>query len=126
MARVRYGFHWFYLGDDLRLKIDHPVYETLAIRVLYTLGGYDSLRGDRDVRGYYLSVIPVKGAADGYRSGPSDGVKILLKDVKRRTDKSDALALSKGIGIMPLEVANVCSKLGAKYKWSDMVVRGGC
>jgi hypothetical protein len=107
-----------HVGDDIRVKIDHPVYDTIAVRVLYTLGGLDMVRGDDDVRGYYLSVIPLSGC---YPKA-SDGVKILLKDVKRRSDKSDADAVAKGTYLFPMVLADVCGKLGAKYSLSDIVI----
>lgn len=122
MARTRYGFHWFYLGDNLRLKIDHPDYDVLAINVLYTKGGNDPLNCDKDTRGYYLSVLPVDKNLRGCRS---DGAKILLNSVSRRSDKLDALAIAKGTGMMPMVVADVCNKLGATFDWSDLKAIGG-
>jgi len=122
MARMRYGFHWVYLGDNLRLKIDHPDYDVLAINVLYTKGGHDPLNMDDDVRGYYLSVLPVDKRLRGSRK---DGAKILLRPVSRRTDKADAVAVIRGTTLMPIVVADVCSKLGAKFNWSDLKAIGG-
>jgi hypothetical protein len=125
MAKARYGYHWFHLGDNLRLKIDHPDYDMIAINVLYTKGGSDPLNLDHDGRGYYLSVLPIRDYNGRCRGVRSAGAKILLKAVGRRSDKADAAAVAKGVGIMPMVVDDVCAKLGAKYDWSDLKAIGG-
>lgn len=118
MARMRYGLHWMLVGDDVRIKINHPVYDALAVRTVYTKGGYNLADCDKDVRGYYMTVTPLSGCRGNCR----DGAKILLKGVSRRSDKSDAIAKIKGAAILPMAVADVCAMLGATYSFSDMVV----
>ena len=115
MARAVYGRDWFFLGDDIRLKIDHPDYDHLAIRTVYTRGGMDK------VRGYYLSVAPYNDR----RMAGADGKKINILAVSRRSDKSDAAAVIRSVAMMPMVVADVCEKMGAKFDWSDMKVVGG-
>lgn len=66
--------------------------QTFAVEVMYSKGGISYFTGKHEARGYYLNVRPVtleKG--DGYTSESFmifSGYKHLLKEVKRKSDKT--------------------------------------
>lgn len=71
----------------------------LKIKVYYDLGGWNHFSGEREKRGYYLSVTPVgvvknnKGEVIIEETAPFTGTKILLKEVNRKSKKRSQKAL---------------------------------
>jgi hypothetical protein len=66
--------------------------QTLKIEVYYNLGGLNHFTSREEKRGYYLSVTPVERKTEGgittEKTVAFSGVKVLVKEVKRRSQKS--------------------------------------
>ncbi|MGF7535264.1 hypothetical protein AAGG74_16550 [Bacillus mexicanus] len=71
--------------------------QTLKVGVYYDLGGCNPFTYKNEMRGYYISVIPVeRKIKDGYTSEKSkaySGIKKLLVEVKRKSKKAETQAL---------------------------------
>ncbi len=76
---------------------------TLKVEVYYHLGGMNYFSGGSEKRGYYLSVSPVtinknnEGKIVGETYTAFTGVKFLIKEVARKSEKTfnEALTLSE-------------------------------
>lgn len=68
----------------------------LKVEVYYSLGGFNYFTYKNDPRGYFLSVTPVDRADRGGYVSESvaigEGVKMLLKEVARKSAKAEAIA----------------------------------
>lgn len=71
----------------------------LKIEVYYHLGGINYFTYKDEQRGYYLSISPInkRGNTESYTA--FSGIKILLLEVKRKSNKSynEALKLAKDL-----------------------------
>lgn len=99
------------------IKIEGTENQFLKVRVYYELGGRNYWSGGIDARGYYLSVQKVTlEQSNGFTSESfmigSGGVRSLLVEVKRQSDKAkrqaEELAKSK-------EADLISSVLGGRY-----------
>lgn len=81
------------------LSIDGNGVNCLKIEVYYHLGGINYFTCKEEKRGYYLSISPIdkRGNTESYTA--FSGIKILLLEVKRKSNKSynEALKLSKDL-----------------------------
>lgn len=71
----------------------------LKVEVYYDKGGMNYFSGDKEKRGYYLSVTPVSvtrrenGSVAWEETAAFTGTKMLLKEVNRRSKKRSEKAL---------------------------------
>lgn len=70
-----------------------PEGKELEISVYYDLGGMNYFTGGKNVRGYYISVTPVKRNEFSVSSMLGQGYKKLLVEVTRKSKKKEAEAL---------------------------------
>lgn len=70
-----------------------PEGKELEISVYYDLGGMNYFTGEKNVRGYYMSVTPVKRDGFSVSSMLGQGYKKLLVEVTRKSKKKEAEAL---------------------------------
>ena len=102
------------IWDDGRMKIGGDSENFLSVRCYYSRGGNNGWRSDP--RGYYLSVTPVRRVArNGYavlECCPSDGIKILVDTVNRRSAKRDEEASNAAKLLLGDLVDRVCAKNG--------------
>lgn len=80
------------------IKIENTENEFLKIDVYYSLGGMNYWNGKVEPRGYYLSVQRVERKNEGSYTTESftvgrGGVRSLLLEVKRKSDKAAAQAV---------------------------------
>lgn len=72
----------------------------LKVEVYYQLGGWNFFSGNKETRGYYLSITPVNieryedNSIKTVTATAFSGVKTLLKEVTRRSKKAGKEALS--------------------------------
>lgn len=84
------------MSDEKLIALNEPN-KFLSVKVNYNLGGINYYTGNRDGRGYFLSVMPVT-LADGMRSFIMfQGIKKFLLSVKRKSDK--ALAQAEALAV---------------------------
>ena len=99
------------IWNDGRMIIGGDRDHFLCVRLYYSRGGmaYDD-------RGYYLSVSPVRREVKygvALLSGcPSDGIRVLVKDVARKSAKATANADAIARSILDDIVDRVCKKNG--------------
>ena len=102
--------NWDRVWDDGRMIIDGDRDNFLSVRMYYCLGTCHMIRG------YYLSVTPVRRVDRGgyamIEYCPFDGKSVLVKSVSRRSAKSDKEASDIAFAILDDVVADVCKKNG--------------
>ena len=111
---------WDRVWNDGRMIVGGDRDNFLSVRMYYCRGG---MLGDR---GYYLSVHPVRRVHRfGYallESCPSDGKRVLLRTVNRRSAKADKNASDIAHSVLNSLVAEVCAKNGIDpADLSDMI-----
>lgn len=103
--------NWDRVWDDGRMLINGDRDNFLSVRLYYTRGGDLGV-----IRGYYLSVTPVRrDVKDGYAllsCCPSDGKKVLIKAVNRKSARADAIASRIASDVLSDVVAAVCDRNG--------------
>lgn len=57
------------------------------VSVYYDLGGYNYFSGNKNPRGYYLSVVPIKINENGFTTQMFSGYKSLLSETNRYNEK---------------------------------------
>jgi hypothetical protein len=79
--------------------------QELKIEVRYNIGGHNHFNCKIELRGYYLSVSPVKRKTEGQFTTETymafSGVKKLILPVKRQSEKSYNQAVSLAEGEIP-------------------------
>lgn len=106
------------------IKANGQDINTIRVEVDYNKGGYSYVTGREIKRGYYLTVSPLEVQRDeqrGYlteRYSPftQKSARVLLKEVKRKSDKAEREAVEMAqnyIGILVEDVAeaNECEVL---------------
>jgi hypothetical protein len=87
----------------------------LKIHVYYHLGGMNYFTYKQEARGYYLSVTPVKlEQGNGYTTevySAFSGIKTLLLETKRKSDKAMQTAEQLAINELPKLKSYVLSKM---------------
>lgn len=90
----------------------------LKVEVYYNLGGFNAFTYKEEKRGYYLSVSPVeKQRRDGYSSESYTaftGRKLLVKEVKRKSDKAMHVAIEQAAALQRELIEYVCGQNGLK------------
>ena len=90
----------------------------IKVRVFYSLGGINYFTYGHDARGYYLSVFPVKREDHGSYTSEStrlgSGYKVLLKEVKRKSEKAEneAINMAKTGSIIQPIIERLVAELG--------------
>jgi hypothetical protein len=75
--------------------------QELKVQVYYDKGGWNVFSGDKEKRGYYLSVTPVSvtrredGSVLMEETSAFSGIKILIKEVNRRSKKRSKAAVKE-------------------------------
>ena len=94
---------------------------SLYLEVLYSKGGYNWYNGDSERRGYYLHCTPVLLKTDSLSNGTEyststvtlgKGYKLLLKEVGRRSEKSENEANILAEEKVDFIVEKVCGRYG--------------
>ena len=95
----------------------------IEVKVIYDLGGWDHWNSGSKKRGYYLIATPClieeKKASDGrpqstFTHQLGRGLKILLKEVSRKSKKAEDEANKKGKSETSWLLRNVCDMYGYK------------
>ena len=92
----------------------------------YELGGENWYSGGHNVRGYYLYCCPVKikdmGGYTTVTSALGKGLKVLLKEVTRKSKKAEAEAREQAEKEMPKLISSVLRKYGLKLQKRRMSI----
>ena len=88
----------------------------LKIEVYYNKGGYNAFTGKDEKRGYYVSVSPVEKCGNLESFIAFSGIKQLLIDVTRKSEKAYNLALSNIDRILPGLIEYVCKTNNIEVK----------
>lgn len=93
----------------------------LCLEVLYSKGGHNWFNGDNERRGYYLHCTPTLVKTDRLSNGTEyststvtvgKGYKLLLKEVARRSEKSENEANILAEEKVDFIVEKVCRRYG--------------
>ena len=76
----------------LKVKENAGNITDLKIELYYHLGGMNYFTGREERRGYYLSVTPVEKSRGFISYTAFTGIKQLIKEVKRKSNKAEAEA----------------------------------
>lgn len=99
------------------IPVKENAYAThIAVELKYNLGGFNCFTYAQEKRGYYLHVTPVKREQrDGYTMESFtafSGYKQLIKEVNRKSNKSELEAATEAWEIIDIMVERVCRKNG--------------
>lgn len=90
----------------------------LKVETYYHLGGQNWFTGKIESRGYYLSVSPVEYKREGGMISEGytafSGLKVLVKEVARKSAKAEAEANKTAEQIKNYYIDKVCEKNGLK------------
>lgn len=100
----------------------------LQISVDYSLGGYNWYNGDQERRGYYLYCTPCEIRENEFRGASyksvtqvlGKGLKILLKEVSRRSKKAEEEAIKIAEEKEDFVISKVCERYGLKLKGATL------
>ena len=97
----------------------------IKIHLYYSKGGMNYYHGKNERRGYYMSVIPVvRIKGEGYISeqcSPHEGVKYMVLEVARKSDKSFSQAEMLMKDHEDKLVNHVCTAQGIKLAEKEIV-----
>ena len=92
----------------------------LKVELTYNLGGFNVFTCKQEARGYYLSVCPVKRERDEYGVMESfvafSGTKLLVKEVKRKSQKAEQEAYKLAAGYTDELVNYILAKHGLELE----------
>lgn len=94
------------------LEVKNPTKEVNALRVevYYNKGGYNLWTHKEEKRGYYASIMPVR--RDGFMESYTcfTGVKQLIKEVNRKSDKAYTDAVNAAGDVIEKLIDYVCKE----------------
>lgn len=85
----------------------------IKAEIFYSIGGYNYFTYKQEKRGYYISVTPVtyqnKNGTITEGFSAFSGIKLLLKEVSRKSAKAEKEATEKGLKLMEKLIIIVCN-----------------
>lgn len=88
----------------------------LEVKVYYDLGGVSWATGDRNKRGYYLSVSPLQVSSNTVMYQGFSGMYYFLNEVARQSKKGEEIALKLAQESKKMVIDAVCKKHGIELK----------